>query len=641
MLTPDLTSHHERTKSRPGSLSIPAVLASGTVVVILLVGALLRLYALGARGLWGDEIWTAQASVSQTEAILQYYLSYPGPLYFLLGHATLAILGDVPAEFALRLPSAIASVLSLVVFLALAYRYAGRAVALVGMLLLAVAPYQVWYAQEARFYAVSTLLALLATYALVRALDEPQRNRFWVIFGLSSIANLYNQPLPAALALAGQMLLVVTWLLLSRQRRQIITKGIATYVVIVAGYWPVIQRVSTTGRMDAFNAQTFLAYQVYDFWTTLAGATRITIDKFAAGGASSWLFLVFCVVGLLAMARHRQWKLLAITFLPLLAALLAFAAGRPRTGFLVRYVLYLQPLYLLAVAAGVVAAATWLSQVAGRMRAGREADHRSITRVAGITALGFAVLLTTISLLQVRQSYSVAKINDWRAIARYLDAHVQPGDLIVGNRWFQDALIWYLHRRDQVTMATDRNESVLDDLYRGRRTWYLQLGPGTGIVSRALVRQLEVIAPAAWQEPGLDYTSSFFPVSEYMVEARLGDGGPAAMARFYDDPPAIEGDNPYRILRPGESVQVQLALPAAGRTRFLEVTHYPLPSSALVVTIEAAAPVTVRGPVDTWLETRLPVPPVAGDLVTVRVQNVGQRADRLYKLQLVTDEGAP
>lgn len=635
MLTPEVTSHHEHAKARSWPISMPAVLVSGTVVAILLVGTLLRLYTLGARGFWGDEIWTAQASLSQPEAILQYYLSYPGPLYFLLGHATLALLGDVPAEFALRLPSAIASVLSLVVFLALAYRYAGRAVALVGLLLLAASPYQVWYAQEARFYAVSTLLALLATYALVRALDEPQHNRFWVVFGLSSSANLYNQPLPAVLALAGQLLLVGTWLLLSRQRRQIVIKGIATYVVIVASYWPVIHRVSTTGRMDAFDPQTFLAYQVQDFWVTLAGATRTTIDQFAVGGASGWLFLAFFLVGLLAMARQQQWKLLAITFLPLLTALLAFAAGRPRTGFLVRYVLYLQPLYLLAVAAGVVVAATWLSHLAGRVRTGRVTDPRTVTRVAGIAVLGLAVLLTTISLLQVRQSYSVAKINDWRAIARYLDAHVQPGDLIVGNRWFQDALSWYLQHRDQVTMATDRNESVLDDLYRGRRTWYLRLGPSRGIVSRALVRQLEVIAPADWQEPGLDYTSSFFPVSEYMVEARLGGGGPAAMARFYDDPPAVEGENPYRILRPGESVQVRLALPAAGRTRFLEVTHYPLPSSALVVTIEAAAPVTVRGPVDAWLKTRLPVPPGTGDLVTVRVENVGQRADRLYKLQLV------
>jgi 4-amino-4-deoxy-L-arabinose transferase-like glycosyltransferase len=641
MLTPNLTSHHEHAGTRSWSFSNRALLVSGSVVAILLIGALLRLYALGARGFWGDEIWTAQASLSQPEAILQYYLSYPGPLYFLLGHATLTVLGDVPAEFALRLPSAIASVLSLVVFLALAYRYAGRAVALVGMLLLAVAPYQVWYAQEARFYAVSTLLALLATYALVRALDEPQRNRFWVIFGLSSIANLYNQPLPAALALAGQLALVGAWLIPSAQRRQILVKAFATYVLIVASYWPVIQRVLTTGRMDAFNAQAFLAYQVYDFWATLAGATCIAIDKFAAGGASSWLFVVFCVVGLLAMARQRQWKLLAVTFLPLLAALLAFAAGRPRTGFLVRYVLYLQPLYLLAVAAGVVAAATWLSQVAGQMRAGRKPDPRSLARVAGIATLGFAALLTSISLLQVRQSYSVAKINDWRAIARYLDAHVQPGDLIVGNRWFQSALSWYLQRRDQVTMATDRNESVLDDLSRDRRTWYLQMGPSRGIVSPVLRRQLQAVAPAAWQEPGLDYTSSFFPVSEYLVEARFREGRPAAMARFYDDPPSVEGENPYRILRPGESVQVQLSLPAAGRARFLEVTHYPLPSSALAVTVEAAAPVTVRGPVDTWLEARLPVPPGAGSLVTVRVENVGQRADRLYKLQLRYDEDTP
>ncbi len=637
MRTSALFPRREHTETRSPSVSLATVFLVGAVAAIVLLGALLRLHALGARGFWGDEIWTAQASLAPPADILRYYINYPGPLYYLLGHATLRILPDAPQELAVRLPSALASSLCLLVFFALAWRYAGRAAALVGTLLLAAAPYQVWYAQEARFYAWSTLLALVATYALLRALDDPDKNRFWVLFGLSSIANLYNQPLSAAIALIGQLVLAGAWWVNTRQRRQIVIKVLVTYAVIAASYWPIVQRVSTTGRMDAFDLETFLAYDVHDFWVTLIRSVTATIDKFAAGGLSGWLFLTFFLVGLLVTIRQRQWKLAAIVLLPLATALLAFAIGRPRTGFIVRYVLYLQPLYLLGVAVGLTAAAAWLGR---RVALVRGQTPQTGVWVAGFVVVGLAILLTTISLLQVRQSYAVAKINDWRAVARYLDAHIRPGDLIVGNRWFNPALSWYLQNRDQVTLSTDSNERVLEDLANGRRVWFVRLGPTQGDVSTELKRRLPIVAPVSWQDRALDYRDDFFPASEYPVQLRFRGRGPLAVARFYDEIPAVAGEEPYRILRPGESVRVRLTLPAGHAARYLAITHNPHPHAALAVTIEDAAPVRVRDPEDTWQTTHLRVPDAAGDTVTVRVHNVGERADRLRQLEL-TDEPSP
>lgn len=631
MRTSALFPQRDHTQARSQSASLATVLVVGAAAAIVVLGALLRLHALGARGFWGDEIWTAQASLPPPSDILRYYISYPGPLYYLLGHVTLAILPNAPLELALRLPSALASILCLVVFFALAWRYAGRAAALVGTLLLAAAPYQVWYAQEARFYAWSTLLALVATYALLRALDEPHKNRFWVVFGLTSVANLYNQPLSATIALIGQLVLAGAWWVIHHRPRQIVIKVLVTYAAIAASYWPIVERVSTTGRMDAFDPQTFLAYDVHDFWVTLVRSVYATIDKFAAGGLSGWLFLAFFLVGLLVTIRQRQWKLAAIVLLPLLTALLTFALGRPRTGFIVRYVLYLQPLYLLGVAVGLTAAASWMGR---RIALVRGRTPQTAAWVAGIVTLGLVILLTTISLLQVRQSYAVAKINDWRAVARYLDAHIQPGDLIVGNRWFGPALSWYLQNRDQVTLSTDLNERVLEDLENGRRVWFVRLGPTQGDVSTVLKRRLPIVAPVSWQDRELDYKDDFFPASEFPVQVRFRGRGPLAVARFYDEIPVAAGEEPYRILRPGESVLVRLALPAESAARFLTITHNPHPHAALAVTIDDAEPVPVRDPEDTWQTTRLLVPDTAGDTVTVRVHNVGERADRLRQLEL-------
>lgn len=607
----------------------------GLAVVILLLGGLLRLYMLGTRGFWGDEIWTAQASTSQLTSIFQYYLSYPGPLTFLLGHAALRILGDVPLEFALRWPSTIASVLCLAVFFVLAYRYAGGAGALVGMLLLAVAPYQVWYAQEARFYAWSTLLALLGTYALVRALDEPPRNRYWLVFGLANVANLYNQPLPAVLLLLGQSVLIGIWLLLSPSHRPIIGKALVMYVLIAAAYWPVIQRVIITGRMDAFNSETFLAYQDFAFWLALADTVHITVDQFAAGGVTAWVYLTLFLGGLLAVARQRQWKLFALALAPPLAAVLLFAIARPRTGFLVRYALYAQPFYYLGIAAGIRALAGWSGATFHRVAIRRGTAPPGAAGMTRIITVGLVALLTAVSLLQVRQSYSRAKINDWRAVARYVDAHVQPGDLIVGSRWFKDALGWYLQRRDQVTMSVDDNPAVLEDLAHGRRLWYLQLGPATSDVSLALRRSLPVIAPMAWQDATLDYAAdSFFPISEPRVKVRLSEGGPTAVARFYDEMPSAPGGNSYRILLPGEQAVVQLALPADGGARVLTVSYYHNARTVFTVTVDGLEPTTLRGPAGVWSEARIPIAAGAGDTVTVRVQSSGEHPGRLHALRL-------
>ncbi|QLQ05482.1 MAG: hypothetical protein HZY76_04865 [Anaerolineae bacterium] len=213
----------------------------------------------------------------------------------------------------------------------LAYRYAGGAGALVGMLLLAVAPYQVWYAGGPVLRLVDPAGAAGDLRARAR-LDEPPRNRYWLVFGLANVANLYNQPLPAVLLLLGQSVLIGIWLLLSPSHRPIIGKALVMYVLIAAAYWPVIQRVIITGRMDAFNSETFLAYQDFAFWLALADTVHITVDQFAAGGVTAWVYLTLFLGGLLAVARQRQWKLFALALAPPLAAVLLFAIARPRTG---------------------------------------------------------------------------------------------------------------------------------------------------------------------------------------------------------------------------------------------------------------------------------------------------------------------
>lgn len=92
---------------------------------------------------------------------------------------------------ALRLPSLIAGVASIPVIYLLGLRTVGQASATVAAVLLALSPMQIFYATEARSYALVMLLGMLAALALLRA-TESDRPGWWAAFALSAAAAVYS-----------------------------------------------------------------------------------------------------------------------------------------------------------------------------------------------------------------------------------------------------------------------------------------------------------------------------------------------------------------------------------------------------------------------------------------------------------------
>ena len=149
--------------------------APGWLVVVLLAGAGIRLFGLGATDLWGDEafsVMTALGSPRRLIGLLSSGEPHP-PLYPFVLAVWLRIAGS--SEFVARLPSAFAGIGSIAVAARLASALAPRddrraagVYALVASLLVAVNPFQVWYSQEARMYAQINFFAGLATLLLLR-----------------------------------------------------------------------------------------------------------------------------------------------------------------------------------------------------------------------------------------------------------------------------------------------------------------------------------------------------------------------------------------------------------------------------------------------------------------------------------------
>lgn len=156
----------------------------------LLLALALRAYRLGARNLWFDEAWSWYISQHPIRFILEEGRSniHPPLLPIVLKFWT-ALFGDSAAV--LRLPSLLASVGIVAGAYWLGRQILSRPAALLVAFLLALSPHQVFYAQEARMYALVTALTLGAVLCYVRFLRRegllPNLSKATVAFERSDI----------------------------------------------------------------------------------------------------------------------------------------------------------------------------------------------------------------------------------------------------------------------------------------------------------------------------------------------------------------------------------------------------------------------------------------------------------------------
>lgn len=141
------------------------------VGLILLLAFALRWSHLGARNLWFDEAWSWYVSRQPVSVILEEGRSniHPPFLHIVLKVWT-ALFGE--SRVALRMPSLLANVGTIGLTYVLGRWMLSRRVALLAAFFLALSPHQVFYAQEARMYALVTVLTVGAVLAHVRLLRE-------------------------------------------------------------------------------------------------------------------------------------------------------------------------------------------------------------------------------------------------------------------------------------------------------------------------------------------------------------------------------------------------------------------------------------------------------------------------------------
>lgn len=139
-----------------------------TALLVIAVGVILRLTTLSHHSLWLDEafsVWTSTTNAAAAIWAPDFDAMHPS-LYYLTLHQFLPVAGIT--EVMARMPSALASILGIGLMYVIGERlFPTRRVGLWCAALMAAAPIDFWYAQEARMYECVVASSLIFTLGLV------------------------------------------------------------------------------------------------------------------------------------------------------------------------------------------------------------------------------------------------------------------------------------------------------------------------------------------------------------------------------------------------------------------------------------------------------------------------------------------
>ena len=372
-------------------------------VLITLLAAVPRLLFLGHDSLWFDEMMTRHGAVQGLAADVTALSGRDHlPLLYWLTAAVLRLLPE--HAITLRLPSALAGVLTVPLLFAYGRALGRPRAGLWAAFLLALLPFHVRYSQEARHYALLLFFSLLASYWLYRAMSG-RRGWPWVAFGAVTAVNLLIH-YSAWLLLVAHGLLGAAWLAAAIRRERGAWRRVAPAVVIIG----VTVALLGARAMVALRANTGGA-----MGTTAAAGLGVWLGEvwraFGMGAAGTAAILsVAVVMGLVSLARRRQWWTLAALLLPVIVPVALIQLFHVTRFALPKYVIFMLPSWLLLAGMGLAAAVDAAQRLTwpGNPRARR-----------WMAATAMAAALALLALPPLRAEID-DMVHDWRGAAGQL-----------------------------------------------------------------------------------------------------------------------------------------------------------------------------------------------------------------------------
>lgn len=414
-----------------------------TLSAIVIIAALLRFYKLGEWSLWIDEIYTinrAQIHFSDPVRILQ---NLPKtlwlPISFIFANISLQVFGVT--EWSARLTSALLGIVSIPLLYIPVRKIAGVGTALIFVLLLALAPWHLFWSQNARFYSSLMLLYAVAAFLFYLAIEQDRPVLFIPFYLLFYLA--LSERLVAGFLFPTIFLYVVSiWIFRFERPRGLTQRNLVFFLIpiFVMIAFEVIRYLFTGSSLVTFFIADFGNKQVEDPFRLLIAITyNISFPVFALG-LFAGLYLLF--------KKDRLGLFLIISaLLPVLLLMVMNMFMFTKD----RYVFTTLTFWLL-----LASIAIW-----------ELVKHTN--GMGKFLALGLLVVLMSDAAGKNIQYYLVDHGNrrDWRAAFQIIKDKGQPEDVVVA--WWPEFSPFYLGREILPT------ESVTPELIleAGQRAWFV------------------------------------------------------------------------------------------------------------------------------------------------------------------------
>ncbi len=162
------------------------------LAIILAVGAVARLVYITKADIWHDEGYTMMITgFNPIEIIERTARDVHPPLYYLATHAWQWMFGT--SELATRSFSAACGLATIVLAYLLMRKLFTEGTARLAALFVALGPFAVRYSDEARMYGMAAMLAVAATYVIVRiATSKYASYKAWLLYAIIIAAGLYT-----------------------------------------------------------------------------------------------------------------------------------------------------------------------------------------------------------------------------------------------------------------------------------------------------------------------------------------------------------------------------------------------------------------------------------------------------------------
>ncbi len=405
--------------------------------LVVLLGCGLRLTGLDTHSFWYDEVQAIWAAESEDLMAVLRADRHP-PLFYLFLRGWVALVGQ--GDAALRALPALCSCGSLWLFSRVARILLPSGSQLAAVAVFAVAPFQIWYAQELRMYAQLELGALLAMVGAV-SVASPLWGRAALVFVGAALAfgsHYFGFLVPV---LVGA-LLVPQWRRGPRRALLVGSASAAGALVWLPWVWTMVpaQMAAPWGFQDRVGVKEVLELPIRQF--VVAGATMPVWLH--------WALAVAVGLGLCGAVRASfrdvaPARLLCLGLLLPFAALLATYVVAPN--YRPYYLIALSPVITLIVAFG----------------AGQLLPRQLLTWLFAGLLLGGTVAM--------RQQNAK---EDYRAVIGELADRWQPGDFVVAITGTlegpsQAGLRHYLRGRPELLASIRDLPELLDQLERGER----------------------------------------------------------------------------------------------------------------------------------------------------------------------------